>query len=183
MFFIGFRAVFGGNYFLIIFPLIFIGPLLLIGFQQVDRVEFKLSALFNKIKDRLYRSILIFLVMITGYIILIYDFIFALNKIGDNKFLLIFPVLILYLVIIFNMFQLNLWGLLILKPGIKLWEQIKASYRLTINNFGFAFFWSFIIVTFGLLLIFSRIGALIFLNSFVSILTINGTEYMLDQMS
>ena len=181
LFFISMRSFFTEKYFLLSIPLLIGGPLFLFGFELAENNDFKLKEILKKLRGKLYRSILVFIFVITVYIILVYDFLFVLNKIGESKLLLIFPVLILYLIIMFNMYQINLWGLLIKKPNKDFIKYLKEAFQLTKNNFLFTLIWSLIIFSFSFLLIFTRIGAFILLNSFFSILVINGTEYMLKK--
>ena len=181
LFFILMRSIFTEKYFLLSIPLLVSGPLFLFGFELAENNDFKLKEVLKKARVKIYRSILVFILAIAVYIILVYDFLFVLNKIGENKLLLIFPVLILYLIIMFNMYQINLWGLLIKKPNLNFMKYLKKAFKLTKDNFLFTLIWSLIIFIFAILLIFTRIGAFIFLNSFFSILVINGTEYMLNK--
>ncbi len=181
LFFISMRSIFTEKYLLLLILLLIGGPLFLFGFELAANNDFKLKEVLKKARVKLYRSILVFILVIAVYIILVYDFLFVLNKIGENKFLLIFPVLILYLIIMFNMYQINLWGLLIKKPNLNFMKYLKIVFQLTKDNFLFTLIWSLIIFVFAILLIFTRIGAFIFLNSFISILVINGTEYMLKK--
>lgn len=180
LYFITLRSVFEGNYFMVIIPILFGGPMILLGLELVYNSNFEIKKVLKRVRKKLYTSIIIFVFTAVVYGVLIYDFFFALNKVGNNKLLLIFPVLILYLIIVFNMYQINLWGMISEDYNLRFFKYLKKSYQSTINNFLFALFWSLIIFVFIIILIFTRVGAFLFLNSFVSILILNGKDHMLE---
>ena len=180
LYFISLRSVFGGNYFLLIIPVISGGPLILAGLELVNNSNFEIKKIIKRVREKLYTSIIIFIFTAVVYGVLIYDFFFVLNKVGNNKLYLIFPVIILYLIIMFNMYQINLWGLISEDYNLNFFKYIKKAYQNTIHNFLFALLWSLLIFIFIIILIFTRVGAFLFLNSFVSILILNGKEQMLE---
>ena len=181
LFFAGMRSFFNGNYLILAIIFIIAGPIFLIGLLFVDNRGKELKNILKKVKKRAYSSILTFVFSATIYALLVYDLIFVINIIGDNKLLLIFPIIILYIIFIFNAFQIPFWGLLIRKDKISFFSHLKKSLKLFKNNFIFTFFWSLVIFVLSVVLIFSRGGALIFLNSFLSIFVLIGTDFILEE--
>ena len=179
LYFISLRSIYGGNYFILIIPILLGGPLILSGLELVNNGNFQIKQVLKNLKEKLYTSIIIFVFSAVVYGVLIYDFFFALNKVGNNNLYLVFPVIILYLIIMFNMYQISLWGLIFEKYNLKFFKYLKKAYQNTIDNFLFALIWSLIIFIFIIILVFTRIGAFLFLNSFVSILILNGKDQML----
>jgi len=140
-----------------------------------------LKKILEKVKKRSYSSILTFVFSAAIYTLLVYDFLFVFNIIGENKLLLIFPILIIYIILIFNAFQIPLWGLLIREDKISFFSHLKKALKLFKNNFIFTFFGSLVIFILSIVLVFSRVGALIFLNSSISILILVATDFILKE--
>lgn len=180
LYFITLRSVFQGNYFILVIPILSGGPMILVGLELAYNSNFEIKKILKRVRKKLYSSIIIFVFTAVVYGVLIYDFFFVLNKVGNNKLYLIFPVIILYLVIMFNMFQINLWGMISEDYNLRFFKYLKKAYQNTVYNFLFALLWSLLIFVFIIILIFTRVGAFLFLNSFVSILILNGKEYMLE---
>lgn len=183
LYFITLRSLFGGNYFILAIPILAGGPLMLLGLELVHNSNFKIKEVVKRVRKKLYTSIIIFVFSAVVYGVLIYDFFFVLDKVGNNKLLLIFPVIILYLIIMFNMFQINLWGMISEDYNLRFFKYLKKAYQNTVYNFLFALLWSLIIFVFIIILLLTRVGAFLFLNSFVSILILNGKDHMLEKES
>ncbi|MGM0410158.1 MAG: hypothetical protein ACQEQF_05280 [Bacillota bacterium] len=181
LFFAGLRSFFNGNYLILFFLFIIAGPVLLIGLLFVDNKGKDFKGILKKVKKRAYSSILTFVFSAAIYALLVYDLVFVINIIGDNKLLFIFPVVILYIILIFNAFQIPFWGLLIRKNKISFFSHLKKSLKSFKNNFIFTFFWSLVIFVLTVALVFSRIGALFFLNSSLSILILVASDFILKE--
>ena len=182
LFFLVFRGIVVHNYFMLIPPVVLLGPFFLTGLYIIKEQNFSFKYIINVVRDKFLKGLLSFLIITTFYGILIYDFFFVLEKIGDNTILLILPVIVLYLIIMFSMIQLNYWGLLVLKPELSYLEYFKKAYSYTLKNFIFSFIWSLFILFLGTVLIFSRFGIPIFFMSSIGLLIINGTKHMLEEI-
>ena len=180
LYFITLRSIFGGNYFILAIPILAGGPLILVGLELAYNSNFEIKKVLKRVRKKLYTSLIIFVFSAVVYGVLVYDFFFVLDKVGNNKLFLIFPVIILYLIIMFNMFQINLWGMISEDYNLRFFKYLKKAYQNTVYNFLFALLWSLIIFVFIIILIFTRVGAFLFLNSFVSILILNGKDHMLE---
>ncbi|MGM0437961.1 MAG: hypothetical protein ACQEQD_06785 [Bacillota bacterium] len=154
--------------------------MILVGLELVNNSNFEIKKVLKRVRKKLYTSIVIFVFTAVVYGVLIYDFFFVLDKVGNNKLFMIFPVIILYLVIMFNMYQINLWGMISEDHNLRFFKYLKKAYQNTVYNFLFALLWSLLIFVFIIFLVFTRVGAFLFLNSFVSILILNGKDHMLE---
>ncbi len=183
LYFITLRSIFGGNYFILAIPILAGGPLILVGLELAYNSNFEIKKVLKRVRKKLYTSLIIFVFSAVVYGVLVYDFFFVLDKVGNNKLFLIFPVIILYLIIMFNMFQINLWGMISEDYNLRFFKYLKKAYQNTVYNFLFALLWSLIIFVFIIILLLTRVGAFLFLNSFVSILILNGKDHMLEKES
>lgn len=180
LYFISLRSIFGGNYFILAIPILAGGPLILVGLELAYNNNFEIKKVLKRVRKKLYTSLIIFVFSAVVYGVLVYDFLFVLDKVGNNKLFLIFPVIILYIIIMFNMFQINLWGMISEDYNLRFFKYLKKAYQNTVYNFLFALLWSLIIFVFIIVLLLTRVGAFLFLNSFVSILILNGKDHMLE---
>jgi len=183
LYFITLRSIFGGNYFILAIPILAGGPLILVGLELAYNSNFEIKKVLKRVRKKLYTSLIIFVFSAVVYGVLVYDFFFVLDKVGNNKLFLIFPVIILYLIIMFNMYQINLWGMISEDYNLRFFKYLKKAYQNTVYNFLFALLWSLIIFVFIIILLLTRVGAFLFLNSFVSILILNGKDHMLEKES
>jgi hypothetical protein len=181
LWFIGFRGFVVLDYYMLAIPLAFMGPLFLVGLHVIKYREFSIKKIINIFKETFIKGLVSFVLSIMMYGLLIFDFFFILNKIGDNKLFLIFPVIILYIMIMFSMIQLNYWGLLVMRSELKFVKRVKEAYRYTLSNFIFSFIWTIFILLLGAILIFSRLGIPVFFMSSIGLLIINGTIYMIEE--
>ncbi|MFW6410331.1 MAG: hypothetical protein ACOCZR_04740 [Halanaerobiales bacterium] len=182
LFFTTYRSFFSGEYYLSIFPLLFSGPLLLIGLKVAKECDFSFKIVFSTMRSHFGRAVLSFVFALLIYGILIFDLYFVLTRIWDQGWYLIFPVLVFYVIIFFTMYQVVFWGLLVLRPMWTFWQILRQAYRIVLGNLLFSFFWTILIIVLSGSLLFSRIGMPLFFIAFSSLMIVNGSEFMLKRM-
>ncbi len=140
LFMVPFLLVYLNEVFIIIGVLsliVFAGPIILSGMNYIyktfDREETTIKGFFRGIKDNFKRGILSFLFSVVIYAIFILDIIFFLQN-SQNYIMMIIAILFLYLFIFFSMMQIYYWGLLTIQPETGLWQIVKRSFLLVLDN-------------------------------------------------
>jgi hypothetical protein len=179
MLFIGYSGLVLRFYYLLIIPLIFIGPIfmggIMIGIDYLDYKDFSIKNYFLYIKDNFKRGLLGFLLTFFIYLLLIADLIFFLRKGTDSLFMLVLAVLILYILIFFSMMQCYFWGFLSLDKQKKIRHVMKNSFLLTVDNVVFSFLWFLIVFIISVVLILTGFGMAVLLMNFLVLMILNGT--------
>jgi len=177
--YIGYYGLFLRAYYLLIIPIILLGPFFMGGLMvSIDYLKFNdfiIKKYFTYIKENFKRGLVGFLFTFFIYIILFVDFVFFLRKGSDSIFMLVLAVLILYIIIFFSMMQCTYWGYLALKRDLGIKDIIKNSFLTTIDNLIFTFLWFIIVFILSSILIISGFGIALLLMNFVSLMILNAT--------
>mgnify|MGYP006287685597 CR=1 FL=1 len=177
--FIGYSGLIIKFYYLLIVPIIFLGPFfmggLMSGINYIKFNDFSIKQYFIYIKDNFKRGLLGFLFTFFIYLLLIADLVFFLQKGTDSLFMLVLAVLVLYILIFFSMMQCYYWGFLALDKEKKIRYVIKNSFLVTIDNVVFSFLWFIIVFLISAILIVTGFGMAVLLMNFLSLMMLNGT--------
>src|SRR6056297_4121583 len=177
--FIGYSGLIIKFYYLLIVPIIFLGPFfmggLMSGINYIEFNDFSIKQYFIYIKDNFKRGLLGFLFTFFIYLLLIADLVFFLQKGTDSLFMLILAVLVLYILIFFSMMQCYYWGFLVLDKEKKIRYILKNSLILTIDNVIFSLLWLIIVLIITLILILTGFGMVILLMNFLVLMILYGT--------
>ncbi|MDZ7673410.1 MAG: DUF624 domain-containing protein [Halanaerobiales bacterium] len=177
--YIGYYGLYLRAYYLLIVPIIFIGPFFISGLMMgIDYIKFKdfvIKKYFSYIKENFKRGLVGFLFTFFIYIILFVDFVFFFRKGTDNLFMLILAVLILYIIIFFSMMQCTFWGYLALNKDLSIKKVIKNSFLTTIDNLVFTFLWFIVVLIISSILIITGFGIAVLLMNFVSLMVLHAT--------
>lgn len=172
-----------GWYLIILFPLVFLGPVFLTSLYGANeileegRVAFK--NLFSYFKANFWRGFLVFLISVILYIIFIVDLRFFLLKGQENIWLLAFAFLFAYLLIYFSIYQAYLWGLLIIQGDRSLKDILKNAVILSLDNIIFSLLWFLAIFLISVILFVIGIGLPAGFIGIIGLLIIHGTKEML----
>lgn len=172
-----------GWYLIILFPLVFLGPVFLTSLYGANeileegRVAFK--KLFSYFKANFWRGFLVFLISVILYIIFIVDLRFFLLKGQENIWLLAFAFLFAYLLIYFSIYQAYLWGLLIIQGDRSLKDILKNAVILSLDNIIFSLLWFLAIFLLTVILFVIGIGLPAGFIGIIGLLIILGTKEML----
>lgn len=176
-------ALSSGGYLIIILPLLFLGPIFLTSLYgaaeilEKGRVSFK--SLFSYFKANFWRAFLTFLISIILYLIFLVDLRFFFLKGQENIYLLALAFLFAYLLIYFTIYQLYLWGLLIVQGEKSLKEIFKNALVLSLDNIIFSLLWFLSILILTILLIVIGIGVPAGFIGIIGLLIIIGTKEVL----
>lgn len=178
--FIGLRS---GWYFILLLPLIFLGPVFLSFLNGADqiinkgRVSFK--SFFDFFKENFGRGFLVFAISVILYIIFAVDLRFFLIKGQANIWLLAFAFLFAYLIIYFSVYQAYLWSLLVIQKNRSLKEIFKNSLVLSLDNIIFSLIWFLAIFLLTIILTIIGIGLPLGFIGIIGLLMLQGTKTML----
>ncbi|MGM0446390.1 MAG: hypothetical protein ACQEQH_08260, partial [Bacillota bacterium] len=160
--YIGYYGLFIRAYYLIVFPIIFLGPFFMGGLMMaIDYIKFNdfiIKNYFSYIKENFKRGLVGFLFTFFIYLILFVDFVFFLRKGTDSLMMLILASLILYIIIFFSMMQCTFWGYLALNKDLGIKKIIKNSFLTTIDNLIFTFLWFIVVFILSAVLIITGFG-------------------------
>lgn len=177
--FIGYSGLIIRFYYLLIVPIIFLGPFfmggLMSGINYIKYNDFSIKQYFVYIKDNFKRGLLGFLLTFFIYLLLIADLIFFLQKGTNSLFMLVLAVLVLYILIFFSMMQCYFWGFLALDRQKKIRHVLKNSFLVTIDNIIFSFLWFLIVFIISAILIVTGFGMAVLLMNFLALMILNGT--------
>ncbi|MCF8002201.1 MAG: hypothetical protein K9K76_10130, partial [Halanaerobiales bacterium] len=184
--FFGYIGLITGFYYLLIIPLIFLGPLLIAGLEishdYLKTNNFIIKSYFSYIFKSFKRGFLGFLLTFLVYLVLFTDLVYFLRKGVDSIFMLILAVLVLYIIIFFSMLQAFFWGFLVLDKENKIRNVFKNAFLVTLDNIVFSFIWFLIVLIISSVLIFTGFGMALLLLNFLSLMILNasiemGSEY------
>lgn len=177
--YIGYYGLFIRAYYLIVFPIIFLGPFfmggLMIGIDYIKFNDFNIKNYFSYIKENFKRGLVGFLFTFLIYLILFVDFVFFLRKGTDSLMMLILASLILYIIIFFSMMQCTFWGYLALNKDLSIKKIIKNSFLTTIDNLIFTFLWFIVVFILSVVLIITGFGIALLLMNFISLMVLHAT--------
>lgn len=177
--FFGYIGLITGFYYLLIIPLIFLGPLLIAGLEishdYLKTNNFIIKSYFGYIFKNFKRGFLGFLLTFIVYLVLFTDLVYFLRKGVDSLFMLILAVLVLYIIIFFSMLQAFFWGFLTLDKEKKIRHLFKNAFLVTVDNIVFSFIWFLIVLIISLVLIFTGFGMALLLLNFLSLMILNAT--------
>jgi len=177
--FIGYSGLIIKFYYLLIVPIIFLGPFfmggLMSGINYIKFNDFSIKNYFIYIKENFKRGLLGFLFTFFIYALLTADLIFFLQKGTNSLFMLILAVLVLYILIFFSMMQCYYWGFLALDKQKKIRHVIKNSFLVTIDNVVFSFLWFLIVLIITVILVVTGFEMAVLLMNFLSLMMLNGT--------
>ncbi len=177
--FIGYSGLIIQFYYLLVVPIIFLGPLfmagLMNGISYIQYNDFEIKKYFFYIKENFKRGLLGFLLTFFVYALLIIDLVFFLRKGTNSLFMLVLAVLVLYILIFFSMMQCYFWGFLALDRDKKIRHVLKNSFLVTIDNVVFSFLWFLIVFIIAVILIVTGFGMAVLLMNFLTLMMLNGT--------
>lgn len=120
-----------------LYLIIIAGPTILSGMNYINRTfnrdEATIKGFLRGVKGNFKRGILSFLFSGVIYAIFILDIIFFLQN-SQNYIMMIIAILFFYLFIFFSMMQIYYWGLLTIQPETGLWQIVKRSFLLVLDN-------------------------------------------------
>ena len=178
-------AIRSGVYIILIIPLFFAGPLLLVGVylgdMAFDEKMIRFRDLWKGFKKHFKRGLKGFVLPLIIYTILFIDFYFFFNISLDSILLTVLFFVILFITLVFSMMQLYYWGLLIIYPDLGILALVKRSFVLTFDNFMFTFLWFIFLII--ILFIFYLVPALLppLFISFWGTIIASGTKMILYQ--
>ncbi|ADO76739.1 hypothetical protein [Halanaerobium praevalens] len=174
-----------GWYFLLLLPLLFLGPIFLTFLYAGNQILTKGSTSFKSLlvflKANFGRGFFIFIVSITLYIIFIVDLRFFLIKGQANIWLLAFAFLFAYLIIYFSVYQAYIWSLLVIQQNRNLKEICKNALVLSLDNIIFSLIWFLAIFLLIIVLTIIGIGLPLGFIGIIGLLMLQGTKTMLGK--
>ncbi|MFP4198593.1 MAG: hypothetical protein ACLFSO_03245 [Halanaerobium sp.] len=172
-----------GWYLVLLLPLIFLGPVFLTSLYGANEIleegKVAFKSLFSYFKSNFWRGFLVFLISVILYAIFIVDLRFFLLKGQENIWLLAFAFLFAYLIIYFSIYQVYLWGLLIVQGDKSLKNIFKNAVILSLDNIVFSLLWFLAIFLLTVILFVIGIGLPAGYIGIVGLLIIKGTKEIL----
>lgn len=176
-------ALSSGAYLMILIPLLFLGPIFLSSLygaaEILEKGKLSFKAVFRYFKANFWRAFFVFLISTVLYLIFLVDLRFFLLKGQENVYLLALAFLFAYLLLYFTIYQLYLWGLLIVQPEKKLKEVFKNALVLSLDNIVFSLLWFLSVLILTLILIVIGIGVPAGFIGIIGLLIILGTKEIL----
>lgn len=172
-----------GIYLLALIPLFLTGPIFLTSLYGAEEIlengKLRFKTVFAYFKVNFWRAFFVFLISLFLYIIFLVDLRFFLLKGQENIYLLALAFLFAYLLIYLSIYQLYLWGLLIVQPDKKIREIFKNALILSLDNITFSLLWFLSVLILTLVLVVTGIGIPAGFIGIIGLLIILGTKDIL----
>lgn len=172
-------------YLILLVPLFFGGPIFLTalyGVNEISKVgKVSCELLFLYFKNNFWRGFLVFITSSILYFILLVDLRFFLIKGQANLWFLALAFLFAYLLIYFSIYQVYLWGLMIIQSDKKLKDIFKNAAIISLDNIVFSLLWFLAIFLITVILAVTGIGIPAAFIGLIGLLIIQGTQAVLDK--
>lgn len=182
--FLSFQGVVMG-FLLLLLSLIPVGPLFLSGLKVLDKLAAgekpRLRDLFLNLKESFIPGLIGFIYSLAVYLILIVDIYFFYNRIEQNYLMIPLAVIIFYLIIFFSMSQLYFWGLSVREAERSLWQKIKKSLLLVLDNMLASFLWLMFVISCTALLLVILPGIPILFFGLIGLTIMLGNRIIMQQ--
>ena len=184
--FLSFQGLVMG-FFLLLLTLIPVGPLFLSGLKVLDRLaageKARFRDLFLNLKKSFFPGLIGFIYSLIVYLILIVDIYFFYTRIEQSYLMIPLAVIIFYLIIFFSMSQLYFWGLNVREREKSLWQKIKKSLLLVLDNMLASFLWLMFVISFTALLLVILPGIPILFFGLIGLTLMIGNRMIMQQYS
>lgn len=175
------------GFLLLLLSLIPVGPLFLSGLTVLDNLaageQARFRDLFLNLKKSFFPGLIGFIYSLIVYLILIVDIYFFYTRIEQSYLMIPLAVIIFYLIIFFSMSQLYFWGLNVRERGISLWQKIKKSLLLVLDNMLASFLWLMFAISFTALLLVILPGIPILFFGLIGLTIMFGNRMIMQQYS
>jgi len=182
--FLSFQGVVMG-FLLLLLSLIPVGPLFLSGLKVLDQLaageKARFRDLFLNLKGSFLPGLTGFIYSLAVYLILIVDIYFFYNRIEQSYLMIPLAVIIFYLIIFFSMSQLYFWGLNVRETEKSLWQRIKKSLLLVLDNMLASFLWLMFVISFTALLLVILPGIPILFFGLIGLTIMIGNRMIMEQ--
>ncbi|MGM0420202.1 MAG: hypothetical protein ACQEQG_04330 [Bacillota bacterium] len=184
IFFFALNGIYLNLYIPFLLPILFLGPLMLIGFNLLFEIyqgeSFTWKGFWNIIKGTFLPGLGAIFYSVFIYIVLFVDIYYFYTRADGGFLFLALAALFLYLLIFFSITQLYFWGLMVLGDKLTFWNKIKRSFFLATDNLLQAFLWlAFIILITGVFLYITPLFPAVYFSLF-GLTIIVGTKTFLD---
>ncbi len=182
--FLSFQGMVMG-FLLLLLSLIPVGPLFLSGLKVLDRLaageKARFRDLFLNLKESFLPGLTGFIYSLAVYLILIVDIYFFYRRIEQSYLMIPLVVIIFYLIIFFSMSQLYFWGINVREAEKSLWQRIKKSLLLVLDNMLASFLWLMFVISFTALLLVILPGIPILFFGLIGLTIMIGNRMIMQQ--